>query len=168
MQQLHKTCSAHSAWYREWHEMKHNQLLGWLMFIALAFLAADVVQFSIDASVYQHNQLAAVVETRVRVVIPPERRAEPFAIGATTTAITKNSATIIWNTPATSTVVVRYGTIPGRFTGEVISSLPAVSGEVVVRGLRQNFVYFYAIEARAEGTLSRATSTLQQFRTSVR
>ncbi|HJH32656.1 MAG TPA: hypothetical protein C5S50_10910 [Methanosarcinaceae archaeon] len=111
----------------------------------LHFTASDSVGNSteFDRTVTQGEMDAGGFVQNITLYIPDTT--PPIIANTTTTAITKDSATITWDTDELSDGQVKYGTSPGSYSHMVYSTAGTMHHSIDLTGLSLDTTYYYVV-----------------------
>ena len=124
----------------------------------LHFAAADGLDNSteFDHMVTQAEMDAGGFVQNITIYIPDTT--PPVITNTSTTTITKNSATIIWDTDELSDSQVRYGTGPGNYSQTVYSAAGTMHHSIDLAGLSLDTTYYYVVSSTdPSGNLAQGT-----------
>ena len=124
----------------------------------LHFAAADGLDNSteFEHTVTQGEMDASGFVQDITLYIPDTT--PPVITNTTTTAITKNSATITWDTDELSDSQVRYGTSPGNYSQTVYSETGTMHHSIDLTGLSLDTTYYYVVSSTdLSGNLAQGT-----------
>lgn len=112
-----------------------------------------VTQGEMDASGFLHNIVIIIPDTTT-----------PVITNTTATSITKDSATIIWDTDELSDSQVRYGTSPGNYSQTVYSAAGTMHHSIDLTGLSLDTTYYYVVSS-TDPSSNLAQGTEHDFKT---
>ena len=124
----------------------------------LHFAAADGLGNSteFDHTVTQGEMDASGFVQNITLYIPDTT--PPIITNTTATAITKDSATIAWDTDEPSDSQVRYGTSPGNYSQTIYSAASIMHHRIDLTGLSLDATYYYVVSSTdPSGNLAQGT-----------
>jgi hypothetical protein len=115
-----------------------------------------------DHTVTQAEMDASGFEQNISIFIPDIT--PPVITNISIISITKNSATITWDTDEPSDSLVKYGTESGSYTESAFNGSEVIYHSIVLNGLTKNTTYYYVVNSTDPSNNS-AQSVEQTFKT---